>query len=220
MPSTLAYWKVRGYAQPIRLLLTYVGEEFEEKLYVTGPAPDYDKSTWFNEKFNLNLDFPNLPYYVDDKYRISQSSTILRYIGRKYNLAGSTEDERVRAELVEAQLYDYRAKYVETVYSGDKFEEYKATYPAVLTDALKSLSDFLGDRKFFAGDNLTFVDFLAYEYLYQNRKFQPAVFDSFDNIKQFLQRFEALPRVAEYIKTAPASKYALNNKMAGFANTE
>ncbi|XP_069101516.1 glutathione S-transferase class-mu 26 kDa isozyme 47-like [Argopecten irradians] len=36
MPSRLGYWKIRGLAQPIRLLLTYAGEDFEDILYEQG----------------------------------------------------------------------------------------------------------------------------------------------------------------------------------------
>lgn len=51
-------------AQPIRLLLEYTGTEYEEKIYDCGPAPDYDKSCWFDVKFTLGLDFPNVCVYL------------------------------------------------------------------------------------------------------------------------------------------------------------
>ena len=47
-------------AQPIRLLLKYTKTEFEDKYYVCGPAPTYDKSCWFNVKESLGFDFPNV----------------------------------------------------------------------------------------------------------------------------------------------------------------
>ena len=47
-------------AQPIRLLLEHTGTEYEEKIYDCGPAPNYDKSCWFDVKFSLGLDFPNV----------------------------------------------------------------------------------------------------------------------------------------------------------------
>ena len=37
---------------------------------------------------SLQLDFPNLPYLIDGDVRIAQSSTILRYIGRQFDLLG------------------------------------------------------------------------------------------------------------------------------------
>ena len=53
--------------QPIRLILEYTGTDYEERLYEIGPAPDFDKSDWLRVKFNLGLDFPNVPYYMDGK---------------------------------------------------------------------------------------------------------------------------------------------------------
>ena len=45
-------------AQPIRLLLAYTQTEYEDKRYVVGPG--FDKSCWFDVKFTIGLDFPNV----------------------------------------------------------------------------------------------------------------------------------------------------------------
>ncbi|MCP6711196.1 hypothetical protein NL489_28010, partial [Klebsiella pneumoniae] len=68
-----------------------------------GDAPDYDQSQWLNEKFKLGLDFPNLPYLIDGPNKITQSNAILRYIARKHNLCGETEEERIRVDILENQ---------------------------------------------------------------------------------------------------------------------
>uniref|UniRef100_A0A2K6L575 Glutathione S-transferase mu 1 n=1 Tax=Rhinopithecus bieti TaxID=61621 RepID=A0A2K6L575_RHIBE len=47
-------------AHAIRLLLEYTDSSYEEKKYLMGHAPDYDRSQWLNEKFKLGLDFPNV----------------------------------------------------------------------------------------------------------------------------------------------------------------
>ena len=55
-------------AQPIRMLLEHTGTEYKEKQYKCGPAPDFDKSCWFEIKETLGFDFPNLPYMIDGTY--------------------------------------------------------------------------------------------------------------------------------------------------------
>ena len=40
---TLGYWDIRGLAQPIRMILEYVGANWKEDSYSCGPAPDYDR---------------------------------------------------------------------------------------------------------------------------------------------------------------------------------
>jgi len=46
---------------------------------------------WFDEKFNLGLDFPNLPYFIDGDVKLTQSMTIIRHIGRQNDLLGNNE---------------------------------------------------------------------------------------------------------------------------------
>ena len=50
-PLTLGYWKIRGLAEPIRVLLHYLGVEYKDEFYEVGPAPDFNSDSWFNVKF-------------------------------------------------------------------------------------------------------------------------------------------------------------------------
>jgi len=219
MSPIYAYWKIRGLAHPIRLVLTYAGEEFEDKVYECGSAPDYDRSCWTNEKFSLNLDFPNLPYYIDGNLKLTQSSAIIRHLARKYHLDGKTEEEKTRIDVLDAEIQDLRKNFANLCY-GANFEQEKAGYLKNLPAAIKQLSAFLGDRKYFAGENLSYVDFMTYEYFFHLKQLNPAVIDDYANLKNFYERIEALPRISEYVKTAPASKYALNNKSAKFGDAD
>ena len=74
------------------------GVEFEDKMLSCGPAPGFDKSCWFDNKFSLGLDFPNLPYYVDGDVKVTQSNAILRFIARKYDnkMLGTNMTEMAR----------------------------------------------------------------------------------------------------------------------------
>ncbi|MFV1134903.1 glutathione S-transferase mu, partial [Klebsiella pneumoniae] len=108
MPMILGYWNVRGLTHPIRMLLEYTDSSYDEKRYTMGDAPDFDRSQWLNEKFKLGLDFPNLPYLIDGSHKITQSNAILRYLARKHHLDGETEEERIRADIVENHFIDTR----------------------------------------------------------------------------------------------------------------
>lgn len=72
MAPVVGYWNIRGFASPIRNLLHYKEVEFEDKVYTIGPAPEYNISGWTDVKPTLGLDFPNLPYYIDDDVKLSQ----------------------------------------------------------------------------------------------------------------------------------------------------
>lgn len=88
----LGYWNIRGLGASIRYILTFLNVPFENKLYNQGQAPDFDRSEWLNEKPNLGLDFPNLPYLIDGDFKMTESAAIIKYICKKWgpHLLGSS----------------------------------------------------------------------------------------------------------------------------------
>eukprot|EP00921_Rhytidocystis_pertsovi_P017290 GHVQ01027167.1.p1 GENE.GHVQ01027167.1~~GHVQ01027167.1.p1 ORF type:complete len:133 (+),score=7.45 GHVQ01027167.1:201-599(+) len=92
----LGYWNIRGLAQPIRLLLAYCQLEWKETRYEllesTKNPGTWDRSQWTSVKYNLELDFPNLPWLIDGDLKLTESTAILRHIARKFKpeLLGST----------------------------------------------------------------------------------------------------------------------------------
>lgn len=214
-PVTLGYWDIRGLAQPIRLLLAYSGEEWENKLYACGSPPEFSRDAWLQDKFSLGLDFPNLPYLIDGDVKISQSNTIIRYIARKHGLLGKTDEEQLRADLLESEINDFRREYVGMCYSRN-FDDLKGPYLERLPAKLKLLSDFLGDRSYFAGENITFPDFIVYEMLDQHKVLSPTSLDNSPKLQQFLERIESHKAISEFLSSSKNFKYPLNGPMASF----
>ncbi|KAL4827828.1 hypothetical protein H8958_004965 [Nasalis larvatus] len=217
MPMTLGYWNIRGLAHSIRLLLEYTGSSYEEKKYTMGDAPDYDRSQWLNEKFQLGLDFPNLPYLIDGTHKITQSNAILRYIARKHNLCGETEKEKIWEDILENQLMDNRMQLARLCYDPD-FEKLKPEYLEGLPEMLKLYSQFLGKQPWFLGDKITFVDFIAYDVLERNQVFEPSCLDAFPNLKDFISRFEGLEKISAYMKSSRFLPRPVFTKMAVWGN--
>lgn len=215
---TLGYWKIRGLAQPARMLLGYTETEFEDKLYECGDAPGYDRSAWLNEKENLGLDFPNLPYLIDGDIKITQSNAIMRYIGRKNQMDGETEIEKVRVDVMENGSMDFRNGFVRLVYgsTAENFEEKSKAYLDSIKIVLKRFNDYISGRKFFASDKLTFVDFIMYELLDQHRLFSSHVLEPYENLKSFMKNFEGVEKIANFMMSPKCFKGDINNKMAQF----
>jgi len=198
----VGYWAIRGLAQPIRLLLAYTGTEFEDKMYQCGPGPTYDRSAWMDVKFTLGLDFPNLPYYMEKNVSLTGTNAILRHIARAHNLCGSSQQEMVRVDMAAEQVMDMRNNAVHLFYDRDGFETRLGDYLEKLQLTLKAISNFLGDRPWLAGDSLTFPDFHLYEMLDQHLLLARDCLLPFQNLRDFHARFEKLPAVAAYKKSA------------------
>jgi glutathione S-transferase len=188
----LGYWDVRGIVGPSRYLLTYVGQEFVDKRYS-------DFQLWFEgDKKSLPLDFPNLPYYIEGDVAISQSLVVLRHLGRKHGLVGQNEAETLRVELAEQQVVDLRNSMSKVAYTHEGHEEAKAAHIAGLPAVLEKWSKFLGDRKFVAGEKLTYVDFFLYDALDVNRLFAGAdILPA--TLQDFMKRIESLPTLVDYL---------------------
>ncbi|XP_061435986.1 glutathione S-transferase Mu 1-like [Lethenteron reissneri] len=217
MPLVLGYWDIRGLAHAIRLLLEYVGEEWEDKLYVVGDAPGYDRKAWLEQKHKLGLDFPNLPYLLDGDVKLTQSNAILRHIARKHGLVGQTEKQQAMVDMLENEAMDIRMRLVYLCYGPD-FAKNRPGFLESVPPKMQALSTFLGDKEWFTGDKLTYVDLVLYDVLDQHRLFDASLLLPHPNLGQFLQRVEALDKIAAFMKSSRFIKSPINNRMASWGN--
>ncbi|VDL58952.1 unnamed protein product [Hymenolepis diminuta] len=210
MAPTLAYWDVRGRAESIRLLLRYLGVEFEDKLYHSG-------SEWFDEKFKLGLDFPNLPYYIDGDFKLTQSSAILEYIADKHDMVPNCKRRRAILHMLLNASLDLHTNFGRLCYSPD-FENLKAPFLKGLPDSLRTFEEYLGDKTWLTGDKINYPDFHLCELLNQLEKFEPSCLAGFPKLKAYLTRFENLPKLKEYISSEEFKRRDCNGKMAKWRN--
>ncbi|VDP68712.1 unnamed protein product [Echinostoma caproni] len=146
MAPVLGYWLLRGRAQPIRLFLEYLEEPYEEKRYGQG-----DVAEWQAEKTSINLDFPNLPYYIDGDFCITQSMAIIRYLADKHNLLGNDPKERAYITMLEGAVNDLRSAIATMAYSA-QMEKEKASLVEKMPDCLKKFEKYLESKPFLMGD--------------------------------------------------------------------
>ncbi|KAE8623525.1 hypothetical protein XENTR_v10005642 [Xenopus tropicalis] len=149
---------------------------------------------------------------------------LLEYTGTQYEEkkyitgdGGESEKEKMYVDLIENQTMDFRMGLVVIAYNP-QFETLKGPYLEKLPIALKRFSCFLGDRSWFAGDKITFVDFVVYDVLDQHQILEPTCLQNFKNLQDFLKRFEALPAIDAYMKSSRFMKMPLNNRMASWGN--
>ncbi|XP_064459459.1 glutathione S-transferase Mu 1-like [Ornithodoros turicata] len=202
----LGYWNVRGIAQPIRYMLEYIGKPYEDKVYnfKEDAPPSELRAEWLKDKEALGrgdgaMDFPNLPYYMDGDVKITQSLTIMRYLGRKNGLFAQTNEEETQQDVLEAQVNDLRWHLIDYCKYDVLGSLRWSNYPDAIEGQMKLVSDYLGAKKWLLGDRLTYVDFLLYEALDQHRLFKKDCLDAFPNLQEYHERFRNLPAIKSYL---------------------
>ena len=148
-----------------------------------------------------------------------QSQAILRYLGAKYGLRAETLADQAREAMVEEEIVDLRNRFVHSAYYKEyntdaELEAEKVELQKVLAFYLTELEKFLGskDQKWITGDRLSYVDFIAYEYLDWYRDFvQPDAFAAFPHMAAYMARFEALPQLKDFLASNAYRKAPILN---------
>ena len=129
----------------------------------------------------------------------------MKYLARKYGLLVDNAQDLARQDMLEANIIDIRNRLIISVYhksySTDK--DFELELDAVRQDlavALGQLEQWISDRKFLIGDQLTYVDFLAYEYLDWYRVLvQSDCFAKYPKMEAYMKRFEELEQLKDYL---------------------
>uniref|UniRef100_UPI003D9CBF59 Glutathione S-transferase class-mu 26 kDa isozyme,Serine/threonine-protein kinase PAK 1 n=4 Tax=Homo sapiens TaxID=9606 RepID=UPI003D9CBF59 len=206
----LGYWKIKGLVQPTRLLLEYLEEKYEEHLY---ERDEGDK--WRNKKFELGLEFPNLPYYIDGDVKLTQSMAIIRYIADKHNMLGGCPKERAEISMLEGAVLDIRYGVSRIAYSKD-FETLKVDFLSKLPEMLKMFKDRLCHKTYLNGDHVTHPDFMLYDALDVVLYMDPMCLDAFPKLVCFKKRIEAIPQIDKYLKSSKYIAWPLQGWQATF----
>lgn len=215
---TLGYWDIRGNTEPVRMVLHYAGIPFNDKRIKYGEGDDL-RAEWLKEKFNLGLDFPNLPYWIEGDLKLTQSTAILRHVARKAKLTGENDAEQAKLEMLEQQAIDLRQAFTGLCYNKPQFEQLRPEFVKSIPDKLKPWSVYLGEKKFLAGDRLTYVDFLLSDVLSIYQTFEATAFTGFPNLASYVQRVESLPAIAKYHGSGVYHKLPYNGKVAAIFGT-
>ena len=213
----LAYWDIRGIAEPVRMMLEYCGISYDDKRYACGDAPTFDRSAWLDVKPTLGLDFPNLPYYIDGDTKLTESTAILKHIARKTkSLLPKTLAESDRCDMLEGVVNDFRRDFVVLSYrpgfEANKAAFFESNFPV----KMNRFDKYLSGKDWLAGESLTYVDFMFCEILDHVRLMKPGCYDKYDNISRYLEKFFKLEKIAAYRESTRFKKFPINNKMASW----
>uniref|UniRef100_A0A1B6DY59 glutathione transferase n=1 Tax=Clastoptera arizonana TaxID=38151 RepID=A0A1B6DY59_9HEMI len=143
----LTYFDGRGLAEPIRYLLMFSGEDFEDNRLSMEEWPKYKSSTPFGK----------LPTLEIDGNVFTQSGAIYRYLGKKGNLAGNNDLENLHIDIIADVMVDLRTVHIQAFWEGDEetkkekkemfIKETLPFYMQKLEEVAKNNNGYLANKK-------------------------------------------------------------------------
>uniref|UniRef100_A0A7S3MRH6 glutathione transferase n=1 Tax=Favella ehrenbergii TaxID=182087 RepID=A0A7S3MRH6_9SPIT len=198
--------------------MVYLNIDFEEHQYEQGDAPDFNREQWLQTKDTLGLKFPNLPYLLDGSLKLTETNAIMKYIAHRYGpeLLGGDAATIAKVEMVASVVGDLKGQVTMPCYtSGDR-----PAITANLLQKVKPIVNFLGEKKFLVGSDVTYVDFTLFEMCdLMNWISEGQLFEQNPSLERYYQRVKSLPRLSEYYADDErCMKRPFNNKVAKLNN--
>uniref|UniRef100_A0A183BI77 glutathione transferase n=1 Tax=Globodera pallida TaxID=36090 RepID=A0A183BI77_GLOPA len=201
----LYYFDVRGIGEPIRLLLHYVGQQFEDVRFGKEEWPTKYKSKFFYGK---------APVLEVDGKQLGQSTTILRFLAEKFALAGKDEWEKAKADEIINFQKDANTELAPYLYVKIGLREgdldklrvevlepgVKRIFPLFEALLKESGSDYM------LPSGLSMVDFQVGNFLYTFTKLEPDTIKAYPELIKYVERVHALPQLQKYLKLRPQDR--------------
>ena len=234
---TLVYWNILGLVQAIRIALAYLEVDFVDVRIDPGDPNNRNsyKGEWFSIKQDLEklMPFPNLPYFLDPEntsgegagsfLSLSQSNSILRHIGRKYNWMGTNEKDNSLIDMSLDQVLDEETQMTDMAYPLGA-QAMKDWYRSQGYDILRRWTQVLEGHHhpdpFITGSTFSIADCKLYVLLYKFTIIQEQLGDETTRaymspaLHNYMKRIESLPSLQKYFESKYYQKRPLNNPAA------
>ncbi|KAL3083866.1 hypothetical protein niasHT_036279 [Heterodera trifolii] len=203
----LYYFDVRGVVEPIRLLLHYVGQPFEDIRFK-------DMDEW-EKTYKPKFFYGKAPVLEVNGKPLAQSATILRYLAEKFDLAGKDKWEKAKAnEIIDFQkdanteMMPYlmvkigRREGDLDKLRGEVFEPMAKRVLPLLEKLLKE-----SGSGYMLKSGLSMVDFQVANFLYTFTMLEPDAINAYPELIKYVDRVHALPQLQKYLKQRPEDRY-------------
>jgi len=225
-PLTLGYWKIRGLAAPPRMMMYYAGQPFVNKAF-----GDDAKTAWFGgdkKALAVKNGLINLPYVIDGEEVVTQSNSVLVYLGQRLGI--DKAQYAVLNHQVLDQVMDLRNDTMKIAYpfSGTTKEMFPAALETHMQAAhFKKLEAFC-KGPYMCGAVPQSADFHVWEMVDQHiamctetkgAEYAKTCFSAFPKLLKLHAVMKAEPKLAAYFASDMYTTYAVNNPMvpANFA---
>eukprot|EP01063_Lacrimia_lanifica_P006681 TRINITY_DN14194_c0_g1_i1.p1 TRINITY_DN14194_c0_g1~~TRINITY_DN14194_c0_g1_i1.p1 ORF type:complete len:218 (+),score=86.68 TRINITY_DN14194_c0_g1_i1:46-699(+) len=199
MPAKLYYYRATGRGNQVRLALACAGIEWEDVCPAGFPPTEEDKAGWRAIGGNTTTNVPMLQ--LEDGRVFTQSSAVLRAVGRIGKLMPSDEANAYLTDKLIADADDYRTiAYKSFVPWGASQETADAFISTDTPLHFGNLERQLA-HDFYCGSELTLADITVYDAVtsYGAGRIPGDAFADFPKLKAWAARVAAHPPIAKYL---------------------
>lgn len=195
----LDYFALQGLGEEIRLFLEEVGAAYDSAYHFSG--------TETVQKVKGTSPTGQLPIFIDPSMGkdvvISQSSSILRHLARKYDMAGTDAKDMLRIDMISETAKDLR---------GKKNMLWTDSLKPKLMEFLKHFEKMLGEDELFGGKRVSIADIAAFHSLQMYEDVKPGSLLELgaEKLDAYRKRFAARPRIAAYLASPRRFPISIN----------
>eukprot|EP01017_Pseudomicrothorax_dubius_P042633 TRINITY_DN6990_c0_g2_i5.p1 TRINITY_DN6990_c0_g2~~TRINITY_DN6990_c0_g2_i5.p1 ORF type:complete len:219 (+),score=59.11 TRINITY_DN6990_c0_g2_i5:35-691(+) len=203
----IGYWAVQGEAEPLRQLAEYLHIPYVNKKYT-------NSEEWSADMANINTPSPSLPYLIDGDQVVTGIFPITLHLvakAKREDFLDMKPDDRLLARVIGGAIGDLTKDVMELAYNPNWETELPKAFAEKITPQLKKLSEFLADKKFFLGDKVSLVEFPAYYIFNLTRVINAAAISEFPNIVSFINNYENIQEIKEYLASERYQKKPILN---------
>nr|AYN44477.1 glutathione S-transferase S4 [Brachionus calyciflorus] len=202
----LYYFGFRFRGEVIRLVFTAAGKEFEDVRI--------DPSQW--PQLKNQAPFGTLPYLEvtsgSQKLVLTQSTSIARYLAKKFKLAGRNDEEAAIVDMYADQVSDVLAEFAKTARESDankKKEIEQKIENEIMPKNLKLFEARIAESRsgYLVPSGLTWADLYLFNLLEMLGEKRVMVLEAFPNLKGLDQKIRNNPRMAAYLAKRPITPF-------------
>ncbi|KOB62848.1 Glutathione S-transferase sigma 3 [Operophtera brumata] len=184
MAKKLTYFELNGLAEPIRYILYYTGQKFEDVRN--------DLRKWPIKEIKDSLPFRQLPIFEEDGRVLHQSIAIARYVAANTELLPSDPWQQAVLDAAVLTMYDFDEPKEE--FRNKLYDEHLDFYFSRFEKQLKENNGHFGGK-------LSWADFILVGIVECSNLFlEDNIEKNYPQISALMKKIQNLPGVKDYIR--------------------
>uniref|UniRef100_A0A069DQM9 glutathione transferase n=1 Tax=Panstrongylus megistus TaxID=65343 RepID=A0A069DQM9_9HEMI len=204
MPSyKLLYFNIMGLGEPIRYMLSYLGEDFEDNR-----INDYRK---WQTQIKSKMPFGKLPLLEIDDKKVHQTIAICRYLGKKAKLVGDNDWEDLEIDIIIDTLSDFRSAIWSYFYNRDEENKKRVKEPlfnVTIPLYLGKFDNIIKVNGYLANGKLSWADIYFVAILeYFSFMIEQDIVTNYESISQLRDKIHSIPNIKKWLDKRPSTEW-------------